>query len=208
MTDINNMALGDEVVSVDPNASSEDFFNPPLPDDGPHEAIMRLGNKGIEETRKWEGRGSSRKKTGDPYLNVHVQLKAVKDGGGEGGTLGFDNLSTLVMDSGTSRLHAAMDLFGFKLPATATITELRALIEQAMAQNPQGIVTTQWLAQVNRGTKDNPDYKDLCRGQKKFQPVLDSNGEPTGRYNPEVYDSQSELTIRAQAKIIKYARRK
>ena len=75
MADINDLNLLNEVVEVDGAASSEEFFNPPLPDDGEHEVIIRLGNRGVTADRQWDGKGSGRKRTGSAFLNVHVQLK-------------------------------------------------------------------------------------------------------------------------------------
>lgn len=208
MADINDLSLLNEVVEVDGQASSEEFFNPPLPDDGEHQVVMRLGNNGIRANRSWEGKGSARKRTGPAFLDVHVQLKAVGDNGAEGPTIGFDHLTSLVMQSaGTSRLHAAMDQFGFPLPSRASLGEIKAAVETAIAQNPQGVVVTQWEAQVNAGTKDSPDYQTVLKGQKNFP----QNGTaPDGKvkYSPEVTDPKSGQVVRAQVNIVRYGRKK
>lgn len=204
--DINDLALLQEVCEVDSNVDSAEFFNPPLPDDGEHQVIFKLGDRGVKADRQWEGKGAGRKKTGPAYLGVHLQLKALNAHGGEGGTVAFDQLTTLVMpNAGTSRAHAAFDLAGFKL-TERTLGGLKDEIERACAQGPKAIVTTRWEAQVNRGTKDAPDYETICVGQKKFPPVLDSQGNETGKYNPEVTDPKSGQVVRAQVRVVKYGR--
>jgi hypothetical protein len=206
--DINNLNLMDEVVEVDQNADSEEFFNPPLPDDGEHAVVFALGNRGVKADRQWEGKGKDRKRTGAGFLNVHLQLKQLKDSGEAGGTIAFDNLSTVVMDTNTgrtSRVHAAFDLAGMKLTQTS-LGGLKSEIERAITQSPKAKVVTRWEAQVNVGTKDSPDYQTVVTGQKNFPKLYDLNGNETGKYNPEVLDPKSGQTVRAQARVIKYGR--
>ena len=205
-TDINQLDLMQEIVEVDAGASSEEFFNPPLPDDGEHAVVIALGNRGVKADRQWEGEGKSRKRTGAGFLNIHLQLKALKDTGGEGGTIAFDQLTTIVMESaGTSRAHAAFDLAGFKLQER-TLGGLMHEIEAAVAQHPKVGIVTRWEAQVNRGTKENAQWDTVCTGQKNFPPLLDANGNATGKYNPEVIDPKSGQPCRAQVRVVKYQR--
>ena len=204
--DINNLDLMNEVIEVDGAADSEAFFNPPLADDGEHEVIMALGNRGVKADRQWEGEGKARKRTGSGFLNIHLQLKGVKDNGEEGGTVAFDTLTTIVMESaGTSRAHAAFDLAGFKLQER-TLGGLMQEIQLAVAQKPHAKITTRWEAQVNTGTKEAPKYENVCVGQKNFPPLLDKDGNDTGRHNPEVLDPKSGTMCRAQVRVVKYAR--
>ena len=201
MSDINDLNLLEEMVEVDGAVNSEEFFNPPLPDDGVHKCLMRLGNNGIRANRGWEGKGSARKRTGAAFLDVHVQLKEVKENGEEGPTVGFDHLTSLVMQSvGTSRLHAAMDLAGFPLPARASLGEIKQALEAAIAQNPVIGVTTRWEAQVNDGTKEAQDWRTVLTGQKNFPQLAN------GKYDPEVVDNKSGQKARAQAQVVKYSR--
>jgi hypothetical protein len=203
--DLNDLGLLQEVVEVEGGASSEDFFNPPLADDGEHRVVFKLGNRGIQVKRQFDK--NSKKNDGPGFLNVHLQLVSVLDTGGEGPTIGFDNLTSIVMpNAGTSRLHAAMDLAGFPLPARATLGDLKEAVEQALAQGPQAMITTQWEAQVNRGTKEKPDYETVVKGQKNFPAKLDGNGNVIeGRFDPEVTDPKSGATVRANARIVRYA---
>ena len=204
--DINSLDLLNEVVEVDGAASSEEFFNPPLPDDGEHAVVLALGNRGVKADRQWEGDGKNRKRTGSGFLNIHLQLKALKDTGGEGGTIAFDQLTTIVMESaGTSRAHAAFDLAGFKLHER-TLGGLMHEIENSIAQHPKVGIVTRWEAQVNRGTKESPNWENVCVGQKNFPALLDADGNATGKYSPEVIDPKSGTPCRAQIRVVKYYR--
>jgi hypothetical protein len=198
--DINQLDLLNEVVEVEGGASSEEFFQPPLPDDGEHLAILRLGDRGIKVDRqRSDSKNKSSDRTGPAFLNVHLQVKLLDAAGNE--TLSvFDNLSSVVMQSaGTSRLHAVLDLAGFAAPGRMTLGELKTLTETALAQNPRVKVYTQWEAQteVPPGSKT---YVTVLKGQKKF-PTTDA-----GKFDPDVIDPKSGQACRAQARIIKYAR--
>jgi hypothetical protein len=195
-----------EVVEVDGSASSEAFFNPPLPDDGEHLVVLKLGNRGVQVKRQYDK--NSKRNDGPGFLNVHLQLVSILDTGGEGPTIAFDNLTSIVMQSvGTSRLHAAMDLAGFPLTSPAPLGTLKDEVERAIAQHPKVTVTTRWLAQINRGTKDSPDWEDVVKGQKNFPPKLDGNGNVIpGKFDPEVTDPKSGTSVRAQVNVVKYGR--
>jgi len=209
--DINQLDLMNEPVEVDSNASSEEFFNPPLPDDGEHTVVMALGNRGVKAERQWEGEGKNRKRTGAGFLNIHLALKALKPTGGEGGTIAFDQFTTIVMESaGTSRAHAAFDLAGFKL-TERTLGGLKDEIERAIAQHPKVGIVTRWEAQVNVGTKENQEWENVCVGQKNFPQILDADGNPTGRYSPDVFyhpkkAGAAPIPCRAQVRVVKYQR--
>lgn len=204
MPDINSLDLLNEVVEVTSTASAEEFFAPPIPEDGDHKAVLHLGDRGIKVDKQREGKNGP--KTGPAYLNVHNQAKILSDSGEEGLSV-FDSLTSIVMQSaGTSRLHAVLEVAGDPAPARCSLGELKAHTEAFYAQSaqfPVGI-TTQWEAQVNDGTQTDPKYRTVLKGMKKFPPVLDDQGNPTGKYNPEVEDPKTGQKVRAQARIIKY----
>ncbi len=204
--DLNDLSLLEEVIEVDGSASSEEFFQPKLADDGEHRVMLKLGNRGVQVMRQFNK--DSKKRDGAGFLNVHLQLVEMGDNGSEGPTVGFDNLTSIVMpNAGTSRLHAAMDLAGFPLPLRASIGELKQSVEAAIAQNPVATVTTQWRAQINRGTKEKPDYEDVVKGQKNFPPKIDNEGNTIpGKFDPEVTDPKSGTSVRANVNVIKYAK--
>jgi hypothetical protein len=218
--DLNDLSLLDEVVEVDGSVTSEEFFNPPLPDDGEHLVAIKFGSRdnnksGIKIDRQYNK--ETKKRDGAGYWNIVFQLQGVKDGK-VGGTIAFDNLTSLVMPSvGTSRVHMALDgSFGpngskMTLPATMnggrplTLGELGEEIKQAVAQSPQSYVTTQWVASINRGTKDDPNWEDVLKGQKNFPKRIDADGNETGKFEPEIKDPKSGALIRAQIKVLKYS---
>jgi hypothetical protein len=213
-TDINSLDLMNEVIEVDGQVDADQFFNPPLADDGEHEVIINLGNRGIKADRQKEGKEG--KKTGPGLLNIHLQLKAAKDTGGEGGNVAFDQLTTVVMETNvgrTTRAHMVFDLAGFPL-TEKSLGGLMAEMNTAVAQKPHVLVTTQWEAQIKIENakqaemygKKIGEYGTVCRGQKKFPPLLDKDGNDTGRFDPEVLELESGQRIRAQVRVVKYAR--
>ena len=199
--DINSLSLMQEIVEVDDAADSAEFFNPPLPDDGEYEVVLALGNRGVKADRQRDGKGANAKKTGPAFLNVHLQLKKVDPTtGGEGGTLAFDSLTTIVMgNSGTSRVHALFDLAGHKLPSRASLGELKTAIETAIAQAPHAMASTRWEAQYK--DKDG-NYQDVLKGQKAFPPLPDAS-DGSKRFDPEVTAPNGEK-VRAQVRVTKY----
>jgi hypothetical protein len=204
-TDINMLELMNEVIEVNDNVTPEEFFTPPLADDGEHTVVLVLGNEGVKPDRQWSGKGSGRKKTGDPYLQAHLQLKGLNDTGGEAGTVAFDRINSIIMQGvGTSRLHMVFAAAGHKLPARATLTELKEAVEAAIAQRPIVKVTTIWEAQYNKGSKESPEYVTVCKGQKRFPEKLGPDGTPTGKHEPEVVAPNGE-TVRAQVRVVKYS---
>ncbi len=211
--DINDLGLLQEEISVDSNVSADLFFNPPLADDGEHEVIINLGNRGVKADRQREGKDG--KKSGPGYLNVHLQLKAAKDTGGEGGTVAFDSLTTIVMETNlgrTTRVHMVFDAAGVPL-FEKSLGGLMQEIQNAVAQKPHVKVTTRWEAQVKietaaQAAKYNTPigkYATLASGQKQFPPMLDKDGVETGRHDPEINDPEFG-PVRAQVRVVKYGR--
>ncbi len=204
--DINLMDLTAEPIEVsgDAVAAAQEFFAPPLPDDGDHLAILRLGDRGIKADRQ---RDSVGQKTGAIFLNAHLALKILDDTGKETMTV-FDTVTSIAMQgSGISRLQSVLVMAGYadEVRAARNLADLKALLERASQESPRVGITTRWEAQVNAGTKDKPDYQNVAVGQRKFPPMLGENGEPVpGKYNAEVKDPKSGETVRAQARITKY----
>lgn len=205
---INSLGLMDELVEVDSNVDPEEFFNPPLADDGEHRVILALGNRAIKAQRQWEGKGAARKQTGPALLSVHLQLREAKAEGGEGGTVAFDQITTVAIDTNmgrTSRVHAVFALAGFPL-TEKSLGGLKREIELALAQHPRVGIVTRWEAQVNDGTKEAAEYRTVLAGQKNFPVLLDKDGNETGRNDPEVTDPKSQQKCRAQVRVTKYTR--
>lgn len=204
--DLNDLSLMQEVIEVDGAANPEEFFNPPLADDGDHTVILRLGNTGIRVMRQQQKGDTGQTRTGPGFLDVHLQLKEVKASGGEGATVAFDHINTVVMESSvgrTTRAHMVFAVAGFPL-TEKSLGGLKDEMERAVAQNPQAVVTTRWEAQVNRGTKDKVDWQTVLVGQKNFPRLLDAQGNETGRFNPEVTDPKTGQVVRAQVRVTKY----
>ena len=203
MPDLNDLRLLQEPVVVDGDVSPDDFFSPPLPDDGDHLAVLHMGDRGLRVSRQKDDQGN---RTGTPFLNVHIQAKIIDDKTGEEGISVFDNPTSIVMpSSGTSRLHMILAACGNPAPPRTTLGDLKQHVEVALAQSPKCLITTQWQAQVNRGTQEKPDYQTVCSGQRKFQPERDGAGEVVpNKFDPEVTDVKSGTKVRAQARITRF----
>jgi hypothetical protein len=205
--DINSLDLLNEPVEVDGSVNSEAFFRPPLPDDGDHLAILKLGDRGIKIDRQREG--ESRTKSGKPFLQVHLAMELIDDTGKKTGTV-FDQVTSVLMpNTGTTKLHAILDLAGDPAPARCTLGDLLAHTERVIAQAPQVIVTTQWEARGEdtskpEGSKDR--YYTVLKGQRKFPPVVDESGQVTEKYESEIDDPKSGEKARAQVRVVRYKR--
>jgi hypothetical protein len=206
-TDINNLELLNEPVEVDGSANSEEFFRPPLPDDGEHLGRLILGDRGIKVDRQREG--DSKAKTGRPFLNVHLAIELLDDAGNKTGVV-FDQVTSILSpNTGTTKLHAILDLAGDPAPARSTLGELLEHTEAVIAQSPQIVVVTQWEARNEdtskpEGAKDR--YYNVAKGQKKFPPILDEDGAPTGKYDPEILDPKTDEKVRANVRVVRYKR--
>ncbi len=208
MTNINDLELLNEPVEVDGSVNSEEFFRPPLPDDGDHLAVLKLGDRGIKVDRQREG--DSRTKTGKPFLQVHLAEELIDDSGNKIGVV-FDQVTSVLMpNTGTTKLHAILDLCGDPAPARSTLGDLLTHTEAVIAQAPTVVVGTQWEARGEdtsqpEGSKDR--YYTILKGQKKFPAVLDESGEPTGKYDPEIDDPKHPgEKVRAQVRVVRYKR--
>jgi hypothetical protein len=214
-TDINQLDLTQEV-HYDPSANAEEFFAPRLVDDGEHLVILGEGNRGVGAKVTKGGKG--RQPQG--YVNAHLWLKSADNGNQ---TVAFDNASSLVFDSGLSRLHAVMDLAGHKIPNDCQLGEIVSHTKKVLAQAAKVKAFTQWEAQVNTGTKDEPKYVSVLKGQKNFPKVYDADGNDTGKFSPDIWvkvtrdakeprvqvatkDTDGAEQIRAQVAVVRYGR--
>lgn len=197
LPDINDLDLLNEVVEVG-EGDAEEFFQAPLPDDGEHVAVLHLGDRGVTIARQRNKQTGDR--TGAGFVNVHLVARILSSSGEEGIAV-FDNPTSIVMQSGMSKLHAILDIVGSPAPHRSTLQELKEHVEAVLAQSPQVGIVTQWEAQINRGTKDSPNYVTLLKGQKRF-PFNDD----TNKWSPDVEDPETSEMIRAQARILRYKR--
>lgn len=199
--DINNLELMNEVVEVDGSVDSEQFFQPPLPDDGVHDAIIKLGNRGLKIERQKDKQTKNR--TGPAFINAHFAIQLLNDNG-EPGIMCFDNPTSIVMQSsGTSRLHAILDILGDPAPPRCTFGELIEHTERALAQDARCQVVTQWEAQI----EDPPGtYRDVKKGQKNFPQLVDEHGQPNGKFDPEILDPKTGQKVRAVARVVRFLR--
>lgn len=197
--DVNSLELLDTVVEVDESMNPEDFFIPTLPDDGKHQARLYLGDKGItvgQQRPKTEGGPA-----GPAYLNVPVVAKIIDPLTGTETLTVFDNPTSIVMQNGMSKLHALLGLVGQKAPGRATLAELKNHTEAVLESHPTVSIYTQWEAQIERS---KGEYETLARGQKRFPPIFDTDGNATERFKPEIEDKKTGASVPARVRIQKY----
>lgn len=206
LPDINDLSLWREIpVEVDDNMTAEQFYTPNLPDDGEHRVRWTLGTSGVKPERLKNK--STGKRDGVPSFVVEIAGTILDDVGQETLQQVFDRLRPIRMANGSTFLHAFLAAAG--VPATG-ITNLADLLDHtkmALAQRPETLTTTEWEAQVEdeskpKGTRER--YRTVCVGQKRFPPVLDASGNPTGKYNPEIRDPQTGATVRARVNVKKH----
>lgn len=177
--DINDLQLADEQVDV--NAEADAFAGPPPPDDGDHVGKLSIGR---DKTQQGKDKG------GRVYYMVHVQGK-IGPGPFENRVL-FDRVSTMVMQSGTSRMVGVLKVLGEQIPGRVGIVDLTRQFVNKLTGEPDVTFTTQW-----RGYCGDCE-KNVLRGQKRFP----QNADGTHRHQLECPKCGSLVT--AQADIVAY----
>lgn len=201
LPDINDLDLLSEPVEVDGSIPAEDFFSVPLPDDGDHIAVLSLGDRGVKPARQRDK--NTGQQTGAAFLNVHVVAKLQNDDGTEGLTV-FDNPTSIVMQNGQSKLHAILAICGAEVPPRTDLGNLKQITENTLAQKPRVKIYTQWEASIDRGAGK---WDTVLKGQKRFPPLYDDDGNAIpGKYNPEVEDPKTGIKVRAQVRVLRYAK--
>ena len=204
--DINALELANEVIDVGDESRAEDFYRLTLPDDGEHLATLSLGQDGVSTRRQKDKSTGSR--TGAAFVMAHIAAK-IDSANGHPGMTAFDRPTSIVFESkGTSALQAMMTQIDAPIPRGIAAPQVEDHIKVTMAQAPRVKVTTRWVAQYEdtskpEGSKDR--YVEVRKGQANFPPILDDQGQPTGRYETEFVDPKSGKECTTQARIVKYA---
>jgi len=209
--DINSLDLQEEFVEVPEGSSAESFYQFDLLDDGRYIAVVRAGNRGVVDGKK--------KKDNSAMVTAHVQAVILDDSGNESKQSVFDQINSAMMPSkGMSSIHAFMEMAGHKLPSRVSISsngqpsQMAELVTMALAQSPKVGIRTEWQASykveneevASKVGKKVEEYVTFLKGQKKFPPMLDSDGNVTGKFSREVVDPKTGVTGKAQVKIVEY----
>lgn len=213
--DINSLELDAEVIETGAGVSDDEFFKPPIPDDGLHTVTVALGADGLSVDRQRDK--STGDKTGPLYLKAHLALTLVDDAGNRTGTA-FDRINSIPISGGKSRLQAILGLCGAATGAASTLGALKTLAEETFAQSPRISVVTAWEASAKAETQeevtqalaahyakklDIGGYYTFLRGQKKF-PL----NEATGKHERTVVNPITGADADAQVRVVRYERAK
>lgn len=211
MPDINDLSLLSEIIEVDGEIPA-DWFKLELPDDGDYNARIKMTTRGIEilrEKTEAERKAKVKDGTGPGYLAVHAMFTILDPNGQETRLSAFkDFFDTRIEERKgvrTSPVHAAFALAGFPLHSAKNLADLKQAIEVALAQNPVvGIRVRQSAQGKVTGAGGKVSYEMVFSSQKAMPPILDENGNPTGRHETEGIDPKSGQAWKAQARVTEF----
>jgi len=186
--DLNDLSLWDQEVEYNPEAELTTSVIPP--DDKRHVVKWKLGSRGIGEPKK--------SANGKVFFSAHLQGNIVAPGEYYDNAAIFDQLTSIVFESGTSGMHAWLKGIGQPAPGRCSLGELKQRVMDALASEPMCRVRGRWEASVKTGTNSNGKaiYETKLKKMRNFPQLAD------GRYNSEVdIDGQ---TVRAQFAVQDY----
>lgn len=192
-------SLVEETVEIDPNANPMEA--PPPVSDGKHRFKIVVDNN------SWEHKETKANKQGNKtaFLSVKFYLVCVDEGTPDFNKRVFPEyggINTLVFDGKSVMGYIITCLKGGDAQAKAEVAELNNYVKLAQAfrditaGEPILQASTQWVAQVNKGTQEDPDYQVVKRGQKTFPPdgkggyrhiIQTQNGESVARATVQDY---------------------
>ena len=196
--------LLNQEVEYDPQVE-DPFALPAPPPDGRHQAIISLGratqgDDPIQIKLQRKDGETAETASGDPYLFVPVALKILAPGEEWDGLMVYDNVSSLKMRNGTTRLHEMLKACGNPPPRQCKLSVLRDMINQTLGgANVTVEIETQWKAQVKEtDAKGKEEYKTLKTGMKNF-PKLEN-----GSYDPKISHPKTQEEVVAKAEVKGY----
>lgn len=173
-------------VEYDPQVE-DPFALPAPPPDGRHQAIISLGRPAqgsddpIQIKLQRKDGETAETASGDPYLFVPVALKILAPGEDYDGLMVYDNVSSLKMRNGTTRLHEMLKACGNPPPRQCKLSTLRDMILQTLGGGNVTVeIETQWRAQVEEtdAKTGKKEYKTLKTGMKNFPKLENGNHDP------------------------------
>lgn len=177
--DINDLKLLDEVVSYDPEAELNPQIMVP---DGRNLVEVSLGSKGVQVHAQQNGKA---------YIDAHVRAKFIAPGTKYDGAVRSGFISSIVFEGGTSALHQLLKAVKSPAPQSCALSQLKALVEQALGGTPQCNTRTSWEAKWRNEETGKFDKNSFqIKGMKNF-PLL-----PDGSYSPKAMHNNVEQIAR------------
>lgn len=194
---LNDLPLIDEEpMNIDPDADA--FAGFVLPPDGVHMAKLSLGKGGAVPTFQ-----PGVDKNGKKYIAVNVEARIVAEDKPYNNAVIFDQASTIVMQStGTCRIAGILQALRVPVPSTMTKNQIVAQLAAQLEGEPLVQIETQWQA---REQQDDGKWKTVVRGQKRFTPKHDADGNVVpGEYETFAESPRTGAQVDAKAIIVRY----
>lgn len=186
--DLNDLALEDEALQLDPDADA--FQGPPPPPDGVHLVKLSLFRRNGESPFQ-----AGRDRRGRPYIMAAVVGTLVAEGKPWNNQKVFDRVSTVIFQSsGTCRMAGALKALGISVPATTSTKQLAQLLENALEGEPLVGVETRWEARAQH----DETWVTVAKGMKRFPMRQD------GSYQHIITDPDTGELVTAQATVVRY----
>ncbi len=184
-------------LNIDPNADAFAGLDP-VPD-GVHLVKLALFKSG-EDTGLKAGKG---KNDGKPFIMAKLVGTVVEEGKPYDKFKIFDQVSTMVMRTGTCRVAGVLSKLGIRVPASTNPRELMKALVVALEGEPVIGVETQWQAS---SLQADGNWKTLLRGMKRFPPRVNPETKEViaGEYVSTVEDPNTGEPAKAQAAVLRY----
>jgi hypothetical protein len=175
------------------NTEADAFGYPPPPPDGTYAAVLSLDSE--------RGITKGKTRTGDAFLMAAVRGKLVVPDNPEiDGREVFDNVTTLIMRSGTSRTVGILKAGGQEVPSRMTIRDQMIMLQELLQSEPTVMITGRWEGSYESGVNavtGKKEYTTAFKGMKSFP--QDADGNPQHKF----VDSQGH-EINTQFSVTKY----
>lgn len=188
---------------IEINTDANPMEAPPPPDDGIHRVKLVL------DTTSWERSETKPNKEGTKraYLKCKFYGVIQAEGTPNNNKRLFGQVNTLVYEGKNEMAYILLQALGGKNNPSAVeavkklenYIELAQAFQQVLAGEPIVRVSSEWVAQYNKGTKEKPEYATAKSGQKNF-PLIDPK-DPSKGHSPKInVTGVGEVSAKAQIK--------
>jgi hypothetical protein len=121
------------------------------------------------------------KKTGmtQPFIFCRIKAEIVAPGTNVDGRVVTEYVNTLVFDGRSVMAYVLQNIWGNTPEAKERVRQIQNYVELAklfrstLAGEPFVRIKSDWSAQYNIGTQEEPNYKTVLTGQRNFPPLKD-----------------------------------